>query len=46
VTRCEPAIPKVDDLLIWLNATRDFYTFLKLMRKGFMELAKSENEVA
>ena len=46
VTRCEPALPKVEYLLIWLNATRDFYTFLKLMRKGFMELAKSESESA
>ncbi|KND01885.1 uncharacterized protein SPPG_03673 [Spizellomyces punctatus DAOM BR117] len=40
VVECNPAVSNLDELVEWLNKTRDFYTFLKMMRRSFVELAK------
>ena len=39
VPQCEPSLPTLilDDLLAWLNRTRDFFGFLKKMRKAFKD---------
>ncbi|KAJ1675066.1 kinetochore-associated Ndc80 complex subunit spc25, partial [Spiromyces aspiralis] len=39
VSRCEPAISKLDQLVDWLNETRDFYSFLKKLRAEFVTLS-------
>ncbi|KAJ3036861.1 kinetochore-associated Ndc80 complex subunit spc25 [Rhizophlyctis rosea] len=41
VTACSPKIAELDRLVKWLNDTRDFYTFLKCMRKAFTDYAKT-----
>ncbi|RKO82859.1 chromosome segregation protein Spc25-domain-containing protein [Blyttiomyces helicus] len=43
VTSCVPILPNLDRLLAWVNTSRDFYSFLKEMRKEFAEYAKSES---
>ncbi|TPX72747.1 hypothetical protein SpCBS45565_g00349 [Spizellomyces sp. 'palustris'] len=40
VVECNPAVTNLNELVEWLNKTRDFYTFLKMMRRSFFELAK------
>ncbi|KAJ1980347.1 kinetochore-associated Ndc80 complex subunit spc25 [Dimargaris cristalligena] len=41
VPHCEPMIPNMNDLLHRLNKSRDFFTFLKLVRRSFVNLAKA-----
>ncbi|KAI9101381.1 chromosome segregation protein Spc25-domain-containing protein [Phlyctochytrium arcticum] len=40
VIDCNPPLPILDGLVEWLNSTRDFSTFLKMMRRGFATIAK------
>lgn len=40
VTMCNPPLPRLTELVGLLNADRDFYAFLKQMRKAFAEIAK------
>ncbi|KAG0361712.1 kinetochore-associated Ndc80 complex subunit spc25 [Gamsiella multidivaricata] len=40
VEDCSPALPELQLLLRYLNETRDFYGFLKKVRKAFKDLAK------
>jgi hypothetical protein len=41
VLNCAPELLDMPALVQWLNASRDVYTFLKLVRRGFSELAKA-----
>ncbi|KAJ3290747.1 hypothetical protein HDU76_007365, partial [Blyttiomyces sp. JEL0837] len=45
VTDCVPLLPNLSDLTVFLNETRDFYRFLKEMRKGFVEHSRRERKV-
>ncbi|KAF9898149.1 kinetochore-associated Ndc80 complex subunit spc25 [Lobosporangium transversale] len=40
VSDCNPLIPQLPSLIQSLNETRDFYEFLKRVRKAFKDLAK------
>ncbi|TPX56581.1 hypothetical protein PhCBS80983_g04433 [Powellomyces hirtus] len=44
VTECNPPIAKLDELLEFVNTSKEFYTFLKLMRRGFTEAAKKNGK--
>ncbi|KAJ3141352.1 kinetochore-associated Ndc80 complex subunit spc25 [Irineochytrium annulatum] len=37
---CHPKVPNIIELVTFLNETRDIYTFIKEMRKAFVDLAK------
>ncbi|KAJ2160989.1 kinetochore-associated Ndc80 complex subunit spc25 [Coemansia sp. RSA 552] len=37
VTKCTPAIADLEPLVDWLNMTRDFFGFLKRIRRGFVD---------
>ncbi|KAJ1918836.1 kinetochore-associated Ndc80 complex subunit spc25 [Mycoemilia scoparia] len=39
VSRCDPEIPEMDALVSQLNQTRDFYGFLKHVRKAFSNIS-------
>ena len=41
VVSCSPPIADLDKLVKWLNDSRDFYAFLKAMRKAFSDYAKT-----
>ena len=40
---CKPMLKDIDSWMEWLNSSRDFYTFLKKMRKGFTLHAAATN---
>jgi len=40
VVKCEPELKEIQELTTRLNQTRDFYTFLKQIRKAFKEQVK------
>ncbi|KAF9954774.1 kinetochore-associated Ndc80 complex subunit spc25 [Modicella reniformis] len=40
VAECNPVLPEVQSLLRYLNDTRDFYGFIKKVRKAFKDLTK------
>ncbi|KAF9351344.1 kinetochore-associated Ndc80 complex subunit spc25 [Mortierella sp. AD094] len=42
VSDCTPNIPELPSLLRYLNDTRDFYGFLKRVRKAFKDLSKKQ----
>ncbi|KAI9201923.1 chromosome segregation protein Spc25-domain-containing protein [Polychytrium aggregatum] len=44
VSECQPNIPSLPAIVKWLNETRDFYAFLKVMRKAFVEYNKAAND--
>ncbi|KAJ3053239.1 kinetochore-associated Ndc80 complex subunit spc25, partial [Rhizophlyctis rosea] len=41
VVSCSPQITDLNKLVKWLNDSRDFYAFLKAMRKAFSDYAKT-----
>ncbi|KAF9383140.1 kinetochore-associated Ndc80 complex subunit spc25 [Mortierella sp. AD011] len=42
VSDCTPNLPELPSLLRYLNDTRDFYGFLKRVRKAFKDLSKKQ----
>ncbi|KAG2230178.1 hypothetical protein INT48_003483 [Thamnidium elegans] len=40
VTECQPEIPEMDSLLAEVNLDRDIYSFVKRMRRSFVEINK------
>ncbi|KAI9015193.1 chromosome segregation protein Spc25-domain-containing protein [Gaertneriomyces semiglobifer] len=42
VLDCDPMVPNLLELVEWLNKTKDFYLFLKMMRRSFVQVAKSK----
>lgn len=40
VSDCSPSLPDLETHLQYLNDTRDFYGFLKRIRKAFIEFSK------
>ncbi|KXS15600.1 hypothetical protein M427DRAFT_135056 [Gonapodya prolifera JEL478] len=42
IEECEPALPELAALTHELNETRDFYGFVRMVRRAFSELARSE----
>nr|KAJ3412186.1 kinetochore-associated Ndc80 complex subunit spc25 [Polyrhizophydium stewartii] len=41
LTACKPSIPKADVMVEWLNSSRDLYSFIKAMRRAFVEHVNS-----
>ncbi|KAL1917888.1 uncharacterized protein VTP21DRAFT_3722 [Calcarisporiella thermophila] len=41
VPKCNPQIENINELVAWLNETRDFFGFLKRIRKAFKDSARS-----
>ncbi|GAA5813402.1 hypothetical protein MFLAVUS_006880 [Mucor flavus] len=43
VTECRPEIPELDSLVAEVNIDRDIYSFVKRMRRSFVEIDKLSN---
>jgi hypothetical protein len=41
---CQPMLPRLNEQVKYLNESRDFYRYLKEMRKAFVELVKASRK--